>query len=136
MLYLFPTGSILKGLNIRPSLKDTATAKCITVFRYLFQWINLAFSCWYFIILPYINIATIIYSQVKYDILQKENVNSHQILPVWHVYLLILTYLDLAARTSGRRGDLEASKLQCVIYGLTTGPCTAVLFFKKGRKGR
>lgn len=54
---------------------------------------------------------------------------------LWHVYLLILTYLDLAARTSGRRGDLETSKLQCVIYGLTTGPCTAAPFSRKEEKG-
>lgn len=57
-------------------------------------------------------------------------------LPLWHVYLLILAYLDLGSRTSGQRGDLEASKLQCVIYGQTTGPGTAVPFLKKGRKGR
>lgn len=143
MLYLLPTGSILKGLSIQSSLKDTATAKCTPTIQVLVSAHKsgiylLIFSSWVgFYFLPlYINITTIIYSKAKYDSPQKENVTSHQMLPLWHVYLLILTYLDSGARTAGQRGDLEASKRQCVIYGLTTGPCTAVPFLKKGRKRR
>lgn len=81
--------------------------------RYLLQQIKLAFTCWFFFLIPFTNIATIIYSKVRYDICQKENVNRHRMFPFWCVYLTILTFIFKCQnfRSKGRT------------LGFCTSPC-------------
>lgn len=124
LLYLLPT-CILKKLNIELPVRILPQQNASSVFRYLFQQINLAFTCWFFTFFFFFSHLQI---SLPYPIVRWSMTSTWKKMSVvtkcYHsgvsTLLYCLTSSYLGVRISGKREECEISALWCVIYALTT----------------